>query len=60
MSVGTRIKEIIADDIEASEADIAKVLKKEGIAFKENTLKLNYVDCHKFLDILKAKKMLKA
>ena len=60
VSVGTRIKEIIADDIEASEADIAKVLKKEGIAFKENTLKLNYVDCHKFLDILKAKKMLKA
>ena len=60
VSVGTRIKEIIADNIDASEADIAKVLKKEGIAFKENTLKLNYVDCHKFLDILKAKKMLKA
>lgn len=60
VSVGTRIKEIIAENLDASEADIAKILKKEGIAFKENTLKLNYVDCHKFLDILKAKKMLKA
>lgn len=59
VSVGTRIKEIIADDIEATEADVAKILKKEGLEFRENTLKLNYVDCHKFLDVLKAKKLLK-
>jgi len=59
VSVGTRIKEIIADDLEATEADIAKILKKEGIEFRENTLKLNYVDCHKFLDILKKKKLIK-
>jgi ribosome maturation factor RimP len=59
VSVGTRIKEIIADDLEATEADIAKILKKEGIEFRENTLKLNYVDCHKFIEILKKKKLIK-
>lgn len=59
VSIGTRIKELIAEDFEASEADIAKTLKKEGIDFKDNTLKLNYVDCHKFITILKAKKRIK-
>ena len=59
VSIGTRIKELIAEDFDASEADIAKILKKEGIDFKDNTLKLNYVDCHKFIVILKAKKRIK-
>jgi small nuclear ribonucleoprotein (snRNP)-like protein len=59
VSIGTRIKELIADDLEATEADIAKILKKEGLEFRENTLKLNFVDCHKFLVILKAKKLIK-
>lgn len=59
VSIGTRIKELIADDLEATQADIAKALKKEGIEFKDNTLNLNYVDAHKFVTILKAKKMLK-
>lgn len=59
VSVGTRIKEIIADNIDATEADVAKILKKEGLEFRENTLKLNFADCHKFLDVLKAKKLLK-
>lgn len=59
VSIGTRIKELIADDLDASEADIAKVLKKEGVEFKENTLKLNFVDAHKFITILKQKKLLK-
>ena len=59
VSIGTRIKELVADDMEATQADIAKMLKKEGIEFKDNTLNLNYVDAHKFVAILKAKKMLK-
>jgi hypothetical protein len=29
------------------------------VEFKENTLHLNYVACHKLLDILKEKKLLK-
>lgn len=59
VSIGQRIKELICDDMEATQADIAKALKAEGIEFKENTLNLNYVDAHKFLAILKAKKKLK-
>jgi ribosome maturation factor RimP len=59
VSIGQRIKELICDDLEATQEDIAKALKKEDIAFKENTLNLNYVDCHKLIAILKKKKMLK-
>lgn len=59
VSIGTRIKELIADNLDADEAKIAKLLKAEGLEFKENTLKLNFVDAHKFVTILKAKKLLK-
>lgn len=54
-SIGTVIKELIADDFNATEEDIAKQLKKLGVEFKENTLSLNYKDAHKFLEILKDK-----
>lgn len=60
VSVGQRITELICDDLEATEADIGKALKKEGLDFKENTLKLNFTAVHKVLDVLKSKKMLKA
>lgn len=60
VSVGGRIKELILDNLDASEAEIGKLLTTEGLEFRENTLKLNYSDAHKFLDLLKAKKMLKA
>lgn len=60
VSVGGKIKELIADNMDASEEEIGKLLKKEKIEFKENTLKLNYVDCHKFLAVLKEKKLLKS
>lgn len=59
VSIGVRIKELIADNLSASEEDIGKLLKKESLEFKDNTLKLNYVDAHKFISILKAKKLLK-
>lgn len=59
VSVGTRIKELIAADLEATEADIAAKLKKEGLEFRENTLKLNYTDAHKFIEILRKAKLLK-
>jgi ribosome maturation factor RimP len=58
VSIGQRIKELIADNQDEDEAGIGKLLKKEGIEFKENTLKLNYVDCHKFLAVLKEKGLL--
>lgn len=59
VSIGTRIKELIADNLDADEAAIGKILKKEGLEFKDNTLKLNFVDAHKFVTILKTKKLLK-
>lgn len=59
VSVGTRIKELIAEDLEATKDDIAKILKKEGLEFRENTLSINYTDCHRFLEILKKAKRLK-
>jgi small nuclear ribonucleoprotein (snRNP)-like protein len=59
VSVSQRITELIIDDMEAKEEDIGKILKKEGIEFKENTLGLNYVAVHKVLAALKAAKKLK-
>ena len=59
VSVGTRIKEIIADDLDATEEDVAKILKKEGIEYRENTLKLNLTECRKFIEILRAAKHIK-
>lgn len=59
VSVGTRIKELLADDPEMSMEAIGKQLEKEGIAFRENTLQLNYKDCMKFLEVLKKAKRLK-
>jgi hypothetical protein len=60
VSIGQAIREAILDDLDAKEEDIAKVLKKRGLEFKENTLNLNYKEAHKFLDLLKSRKMLKA
>jgi len=59
VSVGTRIMELIAEDLEITEAEIGKALKKEGLEFKENTLSLNFTSASKFLEILKAAKRIK-
>jgi ribosome maturation factor RimP len=59
VSIGTRIKELIADDTSATEEQIGKLLKKEGLDYKDGTLKLNYADAHKFIAILREKKLLK-
>jgi len=59
VSIGQRIKELIADDLSATEEDIGKKLKAEKMEFKENTLSLNFKDAHKFVEILRKKKMLK-
>lgn len=60
VSVGQVIKELVAEDLEATEEEIAKALKKRGVEFKENTLHLNYVECHKFVKVLRDKKHIKA
>lgn len=60
VSISTRIAEIMLDDLDISEADVGKALKKEGLEFRENTLSINYKSTKKFLELLKSRKMLKA
>lgn len=59
VSIGTRIKDLIAEDPERSEDDIAKILKKEGIDFKENTLKINYSESQRLIEYLRKYKRMK-
>lgn len=60
VSVGLRVKELVADNLDATEEDIIKLLNKEKLEFKENTVHLNFVECHKFISILKERKLLKS
>ena len=59
VSVGTRIMEIIADDLDVSEEAVGKQLKKDGLEFKDNTLTMQYKQARKMVEILRKKKMLK-
>lgn len=59
VSVGQRIKELVCDNMSMKVDDIGAKLKKEGLDFRPNTLTLVYSDAHKFLNILKERKMLK-
>lgn len=59
VSATGRMRELIIDDMDAKVEDIAKVLKKEGIQYRDNTLALVYADVHKLLAILKSKKLIK-
>lgn len=59
VSVGQRIRELIAEDFDISQEDLIKQLKKEKLEFKDNTVSLNYKECLKFIDILRKAKKLK-
>lgn len=59
VSIGTRIKDLIAEDLERNEDDIAKILKKEGIDFKENTLKINFSEAQRLIESLRKYKRMK-
>lgn len=56
--IGTKIKQAIADNPQADEKEIAAILKKAGVEVKENTLGLNYTECHKLLKELHARDLL--
>lgn len=45
VSVGARIRELVAETPDISEEDVGKVLKKEGLEFRDNTLGMIYKDC---------------
>lgn len=59
VSVGTRVSEIMLDNPGISVEDVGKKLKKEGLDFRDNTLTLNYASTSKFIELLKARKMMK-
>lgn len=56
--IGTRIKQAVADNLQATVEEIAAILKKDGVDAKENTLSLNYAECHKMLKELHARDLL--
>lgn len=59
VSVGTRIRELCVENMAASEAEIGKMLAKEGLSCKENTLGMAYGDAHRMIKLLADRKLLK-
>lgn len=59
VSVGGRIRELMANDLEATQEEIGKALKKEGIEFRDTSLNMIFKDNKAFLGYLKAAKKLK-
>jgi ribosome maturation factor RimP len=59
VSVGQRLRELVVDNMDATEEQIGKMLTKEKIEFRENTLTLGYNEAHKMLKLLKDRKLLK-
>lgn len=53
VSVGTRIRELLIEDMGMTQKEVGETLKKEGLEFREATLNLNYTDVTKFLEMLK-------
>lgn len=59
VSVGGRIRELMAEDTNITQEDVSKTLKKEGLEFRDTSLGMIYKDTKAFLDLLKAAKKLK-
>ena len=59
VSIGQRIRELVLDNLDATQDEIEKMLVKEKLEFKGNTLAINFKDTHKFIALLKERKMLK-
>lgn len=59
VSIGTRIKDLIAEDPERTEEDIAAILRKEKVEFKDNTLKINYSESQRLIEFLRKHKRMK-
>lgn len=59
VSVGGRIREIMCEDVGIEEEEVAKILKKEGLEFRDTSLKMIYKDTSAVFALLKAAKKLK-
>lgn len=58
VSVGTRIRELVLDNPGITEEKVGAKLDAEGLKFAPASLSMNYKDTIKFLELLKARKML--
>ena len=59
ISATGRMRELIVDDMDAKMAEIDKILKKEGIQYRDNTLSLVYAETHKLIALMRARKLIK-
>lgn len=59
VSIGGRIRELMAEDTNISIEDVTKALKKEGLEFRDTSVNMIYKDSKQFLDLLKSNKKLK-
>lgn len=59
VSVGQRINEMVIDNPAMKVEEIGAALKKEGLEFRDNTLGMTFSSAHKFLDLLRARKLFK-
>lgn len=59
VSVGARIRELVAESVDITEAEVGKALKKEGLEFRDTTLSMIFKDCAQFVALLRAAKKLK-
>lgn len=59
VSVGGRVRELLADDPDLSQDDVGKALKKDGIEFRDTSLNMIYKDCQDLIAKLRASGQLK-
>lgn len=59
VSVGQRVKELLAEDPDMELKDVLKALTADGIEHKEVTVEMNVSDCKKFIAELRKAKRLK-
>ena len=59
VSVGQRIREIMCDDLSVTEEEVSKQMKKEGLEFRDTSLKMIFKDTTAVFSLLKAAKKLK-
>lgn len=59
VSVGARVRELMCADLALTEEAVGKALKKEGLEFRDATLKMLFKDTSNVFDLLKKNKKLK-
>jgi len=59
VSIGQRIRELMCEDTAITEEGVAKIMKKEGLEFRDTSLKMIFKDTTAVFALLKAAKKLK-